>query len=45
MVLKRKNGTDAPNCKAAIETQTERTNVWTWVAGVGGEWGKDKFRD
>ena len=25
----RKNGTDEPICKAEIETQTWRTNVWT----------------
>ena len=24
-----KNGTDEPICKAEIETQTQRTNVWT----------------
>ena len=24
-----KNGTDEPICKAEIETQTQRTNIWT----------------
>ena len=33
----RKNGTDEPVCKAEIETQMERTNVWTpWGKGGGG---------
>ena len=34
-----KNGTDEPVCKAGIETQMQRTNVWTprgKVVGGGG---------
>ena len=37
-----KNGADEPVCKAEIETQMQRTNVWTpreesmWGEGVGG---------
>ena len=31
-----KNRTDEPVCKAAIETQLQRTNVWT---PRGGQWG------
>ena len=33
-----KNGTDEPVCKAEIETQTQRTNVWT-PRGESGGWG------
>ena len=32
-----KNGTDEPVCKAEIETQMQRTNVWTPRGGSGGE--------
>ena len=31
-----KNGTDEPVCKAEIETQTQRTNVWTPRGERGG---------
>ena len=30
------NGTDEPVCRAEIETQMQRTNVWT---PEGGKWG------
>ena len=33
-----KNGTDEPVCKAEIETQMQRTNVWTPMGESGG-WG------
>ena len=35
----RKNGTDEPVCKAEIETQMYRTNVWTPRRESGGGWG------
>ena len=31
-----KNGTDEPVCKAEIETQMQRTNVWTQRGESGG---------
>ena len=31
-----KNGTDEPVCKAEIETQMQRTNIWTPKGGSGG---------
>ena len=31
-----KNGTDEPVCSAEIETQMQRTNVWTPVGKVAG---------
>ena len=36
-----KNGTDEPVCKAEIETQMQRTNIWTLrgESGVGGTGG------
>ena len=33
-----KNGTDEPDCKAEIETQMQRTNVWTPMGKSGGGW-------
>ena len=35
-----KNGTDEPVCKAEIEAQMQRTNLWTsrWENRVGGGW-------
>ena len=33
-----KNGTDEPVCKAEVETQMQRTNVWT-PRGESGRWG------
>ena len=30
-----KNGTDEPICRAGIETQTQRTDLWT-------QWGKER---
>ena len=34
-----KNGTDESVCRAEIETQMQRTNVWTpWGESGGGEW-------
>ena len=32
-----KNGTDEPICRAGIEIQTQRANVWTQGSGEGGE--------
>ena len=32
------NGTDDPICKAEIETQTQKTHVWTPRGGGGAEW-------
>ena len=32
----RKNGTDEPICRAGIETQTERKDVWTLCGGEEG---------
>ena len=29
--------TDEPICRAAMETQTQRTDLWTWGGGAGGE--------
>ena len=34
-----KNGTDEPVCRAEIETQMQRTNVWTPRGESGGGWG------
>ena len=34
-----KNGTDEPACKAEIETQMQRTNVWTPRGESSGGWG------
>ena len=34
-----KNGIDEPVCKAEIETQMQRTNMWTLIGEVG--WGGD----
>ena len=33
-----KNGTDEPVCRAAMDSQTQRTDLWTWgrQAGEGG---------
>ena len=31
-----KNGRDEPICKAEIETQTQRTNIWIPRGGSGG---------
>ena len=28
-----KDGTDEPICRAAVETQMQRTNLWTWLGG------------
>ena len=33
-----KDGTDESICRAAMEMQTQRTDLWTWC-GVGGEEG------
>ena len=30
-----KNDTDEPICRAGIETQTERADMWTWQGGEG----------
>ena len=42
-----KNGTDEPICKAEIQTQAQRTNVWTPRRERGwdrwGHWGVDKY--
>ena len=36
-----KEGTDEPICRAAADTQTLRTNFWTWLWGGGeGEGGR-----
>ena len=42
-----KNGTDEPVCKAEIETQMQRTNIWTprRGRGVGGWWWWDELGD
>ena len=29
-VLIKKNGTDGPICRAVLETQTLRTDLWAW---------------
>ena len=34
-----KNGTDEPVCRTEVETQMQRTNVWTQGRESGGEWG------
>ena len=34
-----KDGTDEPICRAAVETQTLRTDLWTWLVGEEGEGG------
>ena len=31
------NGTDERTCKAEIETQTERANIWAWREGRDSE--------
>ena len=31
-----KNGADEPICRAGIETQTQRTDMWTWWGERGG---------
>ena len=33
------NGTDEPVCRAEIETQKQRTNVWTQRGESGVMWG------
>ena len=33
------NGTDEPVCRAEIETQMQRTKVWTSRGESGGGWG------
>ena len=33
------HGTDEPICRAAMETQTLRTNLWTWGWEGGGQGG------
>ena len=33
-----KNGTDEPVCKAEIETEMQRTNVWTQRGESGDGW-------
>ena len=38
-----KNGTDDLMCKTEIETQTQRTNIWTPRGSGKGEW--DEFGD
>ena len=41
-----KNGTDGPVCKAEIETQMQRTNLWTPRGKVvGGWWWWDELGD
>ena len=42
-----KNGTDEPVCKEEIETQMQRTNVWTpsRKSGGGGWWWCDELGD
>ena len=41
-----KNGTDEPGCRAEIETQMQRTNVWTPMGeSGGGGWGWDELGD
>ena len=32
-----KDGTDEFICRAAMEKQTQRTDLWTWVGGGRGE--------
>ena len=32
-----KDGTDKPICRAAVETQMQRTDLWTWLGGGGTE--------
>ena len=41
------NGTDEPVCRAEIETQMQRTNVWTprGECGGGGGWWWDELGD
>jgi len=34
-----KDGADEPICRAAVETQTLRTDLWTWLVGEEGEGG------
>ena len=33
------NGTDKPVCRAEIETQKSRTNIWIPRGESGGRWG------
>ena len=33
----RKNGTDEPICRAGIETQMERKDLWMLLGGAAGE--------
>ena len=33
----KKNGTDEPICRAGIEIQTQRIDLWTWGEGREGE--------
>ena len=33
-----RNGTDEPICKVELETQTQRTNIWTGGKGGGMGW-------
>ena len=37
-----KDGNDEPICRAAVETQTRRTDLWTWSGGMR-QW--DKWRE
>ena len=34
-----KDGTDIIICRAAMETQTQRTDLWTWEEGEGKMYG------
>ena len=39
-----KDGTDEIICRAAMETQTYRTDLWTWwQGGKGGMYGENKM--
>ena len=38
-------GTDEPVCRAEIETQMQRTNVWTPRGESGGGWWWDELGD
>ena len=34
-----KGGTDEPTCRAVMETEALRTDLWTWLVGGGrGQW-------
>ena len=39
-----KDGTDKPICRAAMETQTQKTDLWTQAEEEGGQRGWDKWR-